>query len=183
MSVSVAAARVYAKALFDIGSESDTLETISGELHAVLDALGGLDPQLRNFFEMPQVPKEAKLQVVDQAFGRQVGRPTQGLLHVLVDKRREALLPTIVEQFDNLLDNRAGRIRAEVVTARPLDADLVQALHTAIETHTRQTVVLDQVVDPELIGGIRLNLGDLVIDGTLRRSLHDMRRKLASSLP
>jgi F-type H+-transporting ATPase subunit delta len=183
VSISLAAARVYAKALTDIGAADGSLERIADDLHAVRDALAGLDPDVRHFFELPQLPKDQKLRIVDLAFGDKVGRTVLGLVHVLVDKRREALLGTIVEQFDDLLDDRSGRIRAEVVTARPLDAELVDELHRAIEQQTRRQVVLDQVVDPTLLGGIRINLGDLVVDGTLKRSLSDMRRTLASSLP
>ena len=100
MNVSLAAARIYAKALFDIGVEGGSVDDISDELHVVRGAIGGLDPAMRVFFELPQLRKEDKLQVVDRAFGDRVGRPVQGLLHVLVEKRRESLLDTIVTEFD-----------------------------------------------------------------------------------
>lgn len=182
MSISQAAARIYAKALFDIGVEGESLEGIADELHAVRDALDGLDPQLRVFFELPQLRRADKLQVVDQAFADKVGRPVLGFLHVLVAKRREPLLNAIVAEFDDLVDTQVGRVQATVHSAQPLDAELADALRAAIERQTQQHVVLEQRIDPSLIGGIRVSIGDTVVDGTLRRALSDMRQALTSSL-
>ena len=182
MRISQAAARIYAKALFDIGVDGDSLDRISDELHAVRTAFDSVDTELRGFFAMPQLPRDAKRKVLDQAFGDKLSRTVQGFLRVLVDKRRELLFPAIIEEFDDLLDERAGKIKATVVTAQPLDIALVAALREAIEQRTQQQVVLEELLDPNVIGGIRVSLGDLVIDGTVRRALSDMRQTLNSTL-
>ena len=181
MNVSQAAARVYAKALFDIGIESGTVGQIYDDLHAVYDALNGLDADLRTFFSLPQFRREDKRRILNMAFEGKVSRPVLGLLNVLVDKRRETLLDNIVEEFDRYRDQHEGRIRARVVTARKLDEDLLQALRSAIEQRTNKSVDLTEQVDPEVLGGLRVNVGDRVLDGTLRRSLQDMRRSLAAT--
>ena len=93
MSISLAAARIYAKALFDIGAEGDSLDRISDELQAVQGAIAGLPPEQRVFFRLPQVRKEDKLQAIDRAFGDQVGRPVLGLLHVFIDSLGQRRLP------------------------------------------------------------------------------------------
>jgi len=180
-AISEAAARVYAKALFNIAADSHTADQVSEELHGVSSAIGGLDPQLRGFFEMPQIRKADKQQVVNLAFEGKVSRPVLGLLHVLVEKRREALLNTIVTEYDELVDDSVGRVRANVISARPLDTDLADAIRTALEQRTQRRVGLRQRVDPAVLGGIRVSLGDLVIDGTLRRGLLNMRRALAAA--
>ena len=182
MTISHAAARIYAKALFDIGVEGDSLDLIGDELHAVRAAIGGLIPEQRVFFELPQIRKEDKLAVIDAAFAGKVSRPVVGLLHVLVDKRREVLLDAIVTEFGGLLDEHSGRVQASVTTAHPLTDELADALRASLEHQTQREVVLHQHVDPALIGGIRVRLGDLVVDGTLRRALSDMRRSFTSSL-
>lgn len=181
MSVSPTAARVYAKALFDIAEEPRDAEKISEELHAVRSAVGGLDPQLRRFFESPQLRREDKRRVINMAFEGKVGRPVLGFLHVLVEKRREPLLDAIVSEFDELVDERTGRVQAAVTSAKPLDTDLADTLRETLEQRTQRRVVLDQRVDANVLGGIRVSLGDLVIDGTLRRGLSDLRRALASA--
>jgi len=181
MNVSNAAARVYAKALFDIGVEEQVIGAIYDDLHAVQAAIGGLDPQLRAFFLMPQVRREDKRRIFKLAFEGKVGRPVLGLLLLLVDKRREPLLDNVVEEFDHYRDRHEGRVQASVTTARKMDADLTEALRAALEQRTKKTVVLHERVDPEVLGGIRVNLGDAVLDGTVRRGLQDMRRSLAAT--
>lgn len=181
MSISQAAARVYARALFEIGVANGDVAQVAEELHAVQAAIDALPPDLRGFFLMPQLRREDKRRVVKLALGDKVGRTVIGLLDVLIDKRREALLDTIIASFDDLLDEHDGRVQAQVTSARTLDADLADALRAALELRTQRRVVLHQRVDQSLIGGIRVSLGDQVLDGTLRRRLSDMRRTLAST--
>jgi len=175
-----AAARVYAKALFDLALQEQALGSISDDLHAVQEALGGLDPELRAFFYLPLLRRADKRRILDMTFEGKVSRPVLGLFHVLVQKRRESLFVDIVEEFDHYRDDYEGRVRATVITARKLDADLAKALREVLEQRTRKTVVLNQWIDPEAIGGIRVNLGDFVLDGTIRRALSDMRRSLVA---
>jgi F-type H+-transporting ATPase subunit delta len=176
---------VYARALFDIAEAPTgggvTPEQVADELHAVQQALDGLAPELRGFFEMPQIRREDKQRVVSQAFEGKVSRPVFGLLHVLVDKRREALLGGIVAEFDVLMDERGNQVRAGVTSAKPLSQDVLDALQAALEQRTQRRVVLQQRLDPAVLGGIRVDVGDEVIDGTLRRRLADMRRLLAAA--
>lgn len=180
-AVSEAAARVYAKAVFELGLGEGNLAAIGEDLHAVQDALGGLEGDLQAFFNLPQLRRDDKRRIINLAFADKVGRPVLGLLNVLVEKRREPLFDEIVAQFDILLDRNQGRLKVQVTTARKLDTELADALRRAIEQRTNQSVVLQERVDPEVIGGMRVNVGDRVIDGTVRRTLQDMRRTLAAT--
>lgn len=175
-----AAAGVYAKALFDLAVEGQALESISGDLHAVQDALHGLAPELRAVFELPQLRPADKRHILNLAFEGKVARPVLGLLHVLVQKRRELLFDGIVEEFDSSRDRHEGRVEALVITARKLDADIATALREALERRTNRSVILQERIDPEAIGGIRVTLGDSVVDGTIRRELSDLRRSLVA---
>jgi F-type H+-transporting ATPase subunit delta len=181
MNVSRAAARVYARALFDIGIEGKALGTIYDELHAVHKAIRGLDPELRAFFNMPQLRRDDKRRILSLAFEGKVSRPVLGLLHVLVQKRREPLFDNVVDEFDRYRDRHEGRVQATVTTAREMDEEITSALRAALEKRTNRKVDLHQRIDPEVLGGIRVNLGDYVLDGTLRRGLMDMRRNLAAT--
>jgi len=181
MNVSQAAARVYARALFDIGVETGSVGQIYDDLHAVHNALNGLEPDLRTFFYLPRLRREDKRRILNLAFEGKVSRPMLGVLHVLVDKRRESLLDNIVDEFDRYKDANENRVQARVVSATKLDDDLLETLRSALEERTRKSVVLTETIDPEVLGGLRVNVGDRVLDGTLRRSLQDMRRNLAAS--
>ena len=181
MNVSQAAARVYAKALFDIGMETGSVGQVHDDLHAVHDALSAMDDDLRVFFNIPQFRRDDKRRILNLAFEGKVGRPVLGLLHVLVDKRRESLLDNVVEEFDRYRDEHENRIQARVVSATKLDDETLNALRTALEQRTRKSVVLREEIDPEVLGGLRVNVGDRVIDGTVRRTLQDMRRTLVAT--
>jgi F-type H+-transporting ATPase subunit delta len=181
MNVSQAAARVYAKALFDIGVETGSVGQIYDDLHAVHNALNGLEPDLRTFFYLPRLRRDDKRRILNLAFEGKISRTVLGVLHVLVDKRRESLLDNIVDEFDRYKDVNENRVQARVVSATKLDDDLREALRSALEERTRKSVVLTETVDPEVLGGLRVKVGDRVLDGTLRRSLQDMRRNLAAS--
>jgi len=181
MNVSHAAARVYARALFDIGLAEGAVGRIYDDLHAVHEAILGLDPDLREFFNQPRIRPEDKSRIVDMAFEGKVSRTVLGLLHVLVRKRREPLLDNVVQEFDGYRDRREGRVKASVTTARKLDADVVKALNAALEQRTKKSVDLQERIDPNVLGGIRVNLGDSVLDGTVRRGLQDMRRSLVAT--
>jgi F-type H+-transporting ATPase subunit delta len=180
VNVSPAAARVYAKALFDIGVQEQSVGETYDDLHAVHDALNGLDAELQAFFNLPQLRREDKRRIINEAFSGKVNRAVLGLLHILVQKRREPLFDNIVEEFDRYRDQHEGRVQATVTTARKLDADLAEALRRALEERTKKTVVLNERIDPEVLGGIRVSLGDRVLDGTVRRGLMDMRRILVA---
>lgn len=181
MNVSRAAARVYAKALFELGVAGKSVGRIFDELHAVHAAIEGLDPRLRAFFRAPQLRREEKRRILHLAFEGKVSRPVLGLIHVLVQKRRETLFDNVVEEFDRYRDSHEGRVQARVTTAKKLDDELAAALRAALEQRTKRSVVLQQTVDPDVIGGIRVNLGDYVLDGTVRRGLMDLRRTLVAT--
>jgi len=180
VSISLAAARVYAKAVFDLAASGGTLPQVAGELNAVHQAISGLDPELRGFFEMPLVRRDDKKRLIALAFAGKVSRPVVGLLNVLVDKRREQLLDAIVTEFNDLMDEHEGRIQASVTSARPIGPELAAELQAALEQRLARPVTLSQKIDPGLIGGMKVNVGDRVLDGTLRRALLDMRRTLTA---
>ena len=182
MSAANVVARIYAQALYDIGVEKGNLAQLDDELQAVRDVIAELPSDLRTFIEMPQLARDAKWQVLSGAFEDRVSRDILGLLHVLVDRRRTKLIADIAFEFSELVNDGLGRVHADVITAKPLDDELLTELRRVLEASIKREVVLDQRVDESMIGGVRLSLGDLVVDGTTRRALSDLRRSLASSL-
>ena len=133
MSISQAAARIYAKALFDIGVEGGSLEGIADDLHGVHDAIGGLDPQLQVFFELPQLRRDDKLRRGRHGAPGQGGPPGPRVARSSSTSGASRSSPPSSTSSTALLDVHVGRVRANVLTAHPLIRRLADALRTAIE--------------------------------------------------
>ncbi|MGQ0613677.1 MAG: ATP synthase F1 subunit delta [Planctomycetaceae bacterium] len=180
MNVSRAVARVYAQAMLDLGVASGTLPRIVDDLQAVA-ALYEKDAKFRAFFTSPRVEPARKKTALDAALGGKLGREVQGLLHVLVDKRREVVLDNIVDEFERFRDLREGRIHVHVTTARALEAPERQEVGRRLARATGKSPELHEKVDARLLGGLIVKVGDRVLDGSLRRRLDRLRRTMTAA--
>jgi F-type H+-transporting ATPase subunit delta len=180
VNISQAVARVYARALFDIGTQEGSLGTIFDDLNGIQAAVDA-SPEANAFLQSPKLKRADKIRVMDELFADKVGRPVLGLLHVLIQKRREPVFDNIVEEFAKYRDEHEGRVHARVTSARPLAEDQLEALTNALAKSSGKTVQLKQEVNPAVIGGIRVNLGDSVLDGTVLRKMNELRRSFAAA--
>lgn len=180
MNVSRAVARVYAQALLDLAERKGTLPRVVDDLRAV-QALYDRDAFFRSFFVSPRVDPAVKRRALRAALEGKIGREVMGLLHVLVDKRREVVLDNVVDEFERFRDLREGRVHVYVAAARPLEPFQRAEIVAAIERHAGKTAQIHERVDPRLIGGIVVKVGDRILDGSLRRRLDRLRRQLAAT--
>ncbi len=173
-------ARVYAAALAEIGRETHSLEAIEGDLRAVLALFEG-DAYFRGFLTSPRLDRAVKWNAVKKALGAKLGRPVVGLLKVLVEKGRESVFDEVVEEFDKLKDVSEDRLHAYVVVAKPLADDLRRAMTQRLERASGKTIALHERVDPSVLGGAALRVGDRVIDRTLKTKLAAMKKQLLTT--
>jgi F-type H+-transporting ATPase subunit delta len=182
VNVSQAVARVYARALVDLAEATDAdLGRIFDELHTVQKLVDGEDRTFWQFFASPRLEPAVKKRILDEAFEGKLDRPVLGLLHVLVDKRREMIFDNIVDEFDRYRDLREGRVHAYVTAVRALDEDQRTEMVTRLEAATGKRVELHEKIDPRVLGGRIVKVGDKVIDGSLRRRLYRLRRTLVAA--
>ncbi|HZD06171.1 MAG TPA: ATP synthase F1 subunit delta [Longimicrobiales bacterium] len=176
-------ARGYAEALFELADRHDSLD---GYREAI-DAVAGLldeSADFRLFLETPRIGAEAKKAVVRKAFGEELPRPFVNFLLVTIDKRRQRLLRSIAAEYRKLLDAHEGRTYVEVTVARPLDDDTVETLGRRLSDLLGTHVIPHVRVKPEVLGGVVIRAEDTIYDGSLRRRLDRMRRRLlAAGLP
>jgi F-type H+-transporting ATPase subunit delta len=177
LNVSQAVARVYAQALSDLGEDEGNLARIVDDLHGVRE-LFEKDAIFRGFFGSPRIDPTAKKRVLYEVLGERIDRPVMGFLHVLVDKRREMLLDNIADEFDRYRDLREGRMHVHLTAARPLGEDQLGEIRERLEKATGKQILIHQTIDPRVLGGLRIRLGDKIIDGTIRRRLHQLRHAL-----
>jgi F-type H+-transporting ATPase subunit delta len=170
-------ARVYAAALTEHGRETKSLGTIHDDLKKVLALYEG-DRWFRSFFTSPRIDRPVKWKALQKAFTGKVGRPVLGLLKVLVDKGREPVFDNIVDEFEKLRDQAENRVHAYVVVSQPLADELRAAITARLERSSGKNVALHERVDPEVLGGASIRVGDRVIDRTLRTRLAALKKEM-----
>lgn len=173
-------ARIYAETLLRLALEEDALEEVDEGVR-VLSGLLEENETLTRFFEAPQIPGDEKRAVIESAFGERFHSALVRFLYLVVDKRREPLFGEIAKAWRELLDERANQVTATIVTAAEIDAETHDTFRVALEESTGKRVTLEQAVDPGLIGGVVVRLGDTVVDGSLRRRLDTLRHMLRTA--
>ena len=170
-------ARNYAEALLALARKADDLDGWGALIVGVADAIQS-EPKLRNFLAAPQVSPGEKKVVIEKAFGDELPRNMVRFLQKLVDNRRQMLIPQIAIEYGNLVDEVEGRLHAQVTVARePAEQD--QNLITQrLSKMFGKMVVPHITVNPSILGGLIVRVGDTVIDGSVRRRLAGLRARL-----
>ncbi|MDI3298837.1 MAG: F0F1 ATP synthase subunit delta [Bacillota bacterium] len=172
-------ARRYAQALFELARERGELEPVRRELEG-LAARAAEDRRWRWVMESPALPASAREAALDHLLEEEPSPLVQRFLHVLVRKGRGALLQAIAGEYGRLADEAEGVREASVTTAMPLDEANREALRRRLEEWTGGRVRLREQVDPAILGGLIVRVGDRRVDGSVRTRLEEMRRHLAS---
>jgi F-type H+-transporting ATPase subunit delta len=172
-------ARRYATAVFQLAQEAAKITGVQRDLHTFVAALAA-DVSVRKFFRSPVVDRKEKETIVAQAFAPLDPIALHTVL-LLIRKRRESLVEEVVRQYDVLERESRGAQELRVTTARPLSKDELDALvqRLAAAYHTKFDVI--ESVDPSLIAGIRVTIGDRAADGTIAGRLDDIARLLSTN--
>jgi len=182
MTTSAVATR-YANALADVVTapgSSVRAEDILGELRSFEAALRE-SAALQNALVSPAVPPARKRAVVGKiADALKLSRIARNFLFVLIDRRRIAVLDSVLNSFEILLDERLGFARAEVSSARELTDAQRAALSAQLERMTGKRIRMRFAVDASLIGGVVARIGSTVYDGSVRGQLDSLGRRLAT---
>lgn len=170
-------ARRYAVALCEIAEERGLLERVEQELGSVVAALQQ-DPKLRQLLLHQSIEPAAKKQLLAEALGGAVHELTRNFLDLLVEKRRENLLPDIYRAYVRCANEARGVLEVEVRSAVPLTAEQVDEVVQAVQASTGKTIKASAAVDPSLLGGLVVRIGDLVIDGSIATRLRNLKQRL-----
>ncbi len=172
------AAKVYASALMQVADDDrDAMAAVYDDLQ-VVRRLYDDDPYFYRFFCSPRLDRDKKWPAVHKALEGQVCRPVLGLLKVLIMKGRERLLDNVVDQFVRFKDLRENRVHAYVTVAHPMDAAFRASLQKRLEVASGHVVTIHEEVEPNVLGGAAIRIGDKVIDRTIRRQLAALRESL-----
>jgi F-type H+-transporting ATPase subunit delta len=170
-------ARNYAEVLVTLAQRAGDLDGWG----RMIDNVGQLvekDLRIRRFLESPRVPVAAKKEILSKAFQDRMPRLMVRFLESLLQNRRQLLIPVIASEYANLVDESLGRVRAEVTLAREPEPGEVEAIAASLSKTLGRTAVAQIRVNPDIIGGVIVRVGDFVKDGSVRRRLGVLKSKL-----
>lgn len=173
-------ARNYAETLLALAERhggDPTIDEFGGAIEEVAELLRR-EPRIRHFLDSPRLDAETKQRALRASFGRRVPELFLRFLLVVVEKRRQGLLPRIADEFRALVDERRGRLRAQITLPHPPDAEIRGDIVGSLERRYGKTIVPEFQVDPELIAGVVIRVGDQILDGSFRRRVATLRRRL-----
>jgi len=172
-----AVARRYAAAFFSLALEKGLVDSLERELAEVVKTVDE-NPDLQRFLDNPMVVVAEKKKVVDEVFGGRLSNLTLDFLKVVLDKRREAYLKDIYNEFVKRANEARNLVDVEVTSAKELSQADLTALEARLVKMTGKQVRLTTKVDPALIGGLVVRIGDRVIDGSVTKRLELLREAL-----
>jgi F-type H+-transporting ATPase subunit delta len=174
-------ARRYARALLSIGVADGQFENYAAQLGRIQQAYD-VSPELRDLWLNPANDRDRRLKAIDSLVGPlELSPSVANTLRLLVERQRLADLPAIVRAYNELVDEKSGRVQAVVTSAVALTAELTGEIAAALATSTKKQIVLETKVDPSLIGGIVTRVGGTVLDGSLKTQLEQLRTTLRTT--
>lgn len=173
------AARVYAEALFEVGRDKGKLDTLQQQLAQFADEVDR-NRELQVFFFSPYLSTAEKQEGIERAISGAEPELTN-FLELLVDKHRMTEVFRIRREFDELWKQENRRLDVTVTSAVELDSAVVEKIGQEVERQTGERVDLSSRVDGEILGGIVLQVGNMVLDASIRSRLEKLRKSVATA--
>lgn len=171
-------ARVYAEALLAAALKRNEAENVLAELNALEQRVQRPNPIMAAFFTSGVISRDNKARTIRTVFENRSSELLVNFLLVLNDHDRLNLLRAIHAAYQKLLDERAGRMYVQVRSAVPLAGDQADKLRSELRATFQREPQLETRVDPELLGGLVVQLGDWVYDGSVRTRLQHLKNQI-----
>ncbi|RZJ34095.1 MAG: ATP synthase F1 subunit delta [Flavobacterium sp.] len=170
------AALRYAKAILETAHDKGVAAEVNTDMSLVAVTVKG-NEELSAFLASPVIGAEAKRNVLEEVFSS-VSPVTKSLFRLLFENRRFEILGDLAKGYNTLFDEMSGIEVAKVTTAVPMDAEMESKVHARILTFTNKKVIIENIVDPTIIGGFILRMGDRQYNASLANRLLVLKREL-----
>jgi F-type H+-transporting ATPase subunit delta len=174
----IRAAIRYAKAILEIANSKGVASEVSADMTLIATTITG-NLELTHFIQNPLIKTDTKKNVVLEVFAS-VNPVTQSLFHLLLENKRFEILSAIAVEYNNLFDVMNGVEVAKVTTAFPMDAALETKVLAKIATFSDKKVTIENTIDPSIIGGFILRIGDKQYNASVANRLHVLKRELSN---
>ncbi|MFT3788371.1 MAG: ATP synthase F1 subunit delta [Tepidisphaeraceae bacterium] len=171
-------ALAYAKALLELADERKLTQHIAEELRGLRQVFAET-PSLKAFFSSPGVADADRAGVLKSAFLPRLSPLLGSVVELLDAKGKVHELPDISAAYDELLDERLGKVEVEVTVAKKLSPQELDVVRQRISTAIKREAVVEQQVDESIIGGIVIRVGDALLDGSVKAQLSEMSKRLS----
>ena len=170
-------AQVYARALFEVAREHESLDEVHEQLGAFAEAMND-NRELAVFFFSPYFAVPEKKDGLDRTVS-DANPEFRNFLQALIERHRMPAIYRIRTEFDALYDDAKRLLPVQIVSAIELDKDTVKSLEDKIGSQVDRHIELSEVVDPDIIGGIVLRVGNVIMDASIRTRLEQLRKQVA----
>jgi len=174
-------ARVYAEALLACAAKTNSIDAVGSELKQIVTEIVGQYPKIGSFFANPTIRSVRKQPVLDAALKNAVSPLMKNFLELLNQNQRLGLLREIQSAYQGICDSRAGRIRVIVRSATALNDGQLAQLKSTLAEKLGKDPILATSVEPQLLGGMIVQIGDRVYDTSVRARLDNLRNHLLTS--
>ena len=172
-------AEVYARALFEVANERNTLDEVHDQLGQFADALAE-NRSLMQFFFSPYFSTEEKKGALERAI--EGGNPEfVNFLEALIERHRMPVIFRIRDRYDHMWEEARKLLPVEVTSAIELDEEIVKSIGERVGEQTGRKVELSSRVDPEILGGLVLRVGNLILDASIVNRLEQLRKQVAQA--
>lgn len=170
--------KTYARALISAAQSAGVSDTVVAQLGQLVDEYLGQSKELSAAFASPRVSEDEKVRVIDRLFGGTFDPVLVKFLKVMAGRDRLGYVDSVRRAADDLHDDMMGRVVASIRTAVPLDDGLRGQIQSRLSDTLKRDVRLRETVDPDLIGGMVIRIGDRVYDSSVRNRLDQMSKKV-----
>lgn len=170
--------KTYSESLFEVAVEENILAKTMEDMSFVNESFKTY-PELYELFRSPQISAIERKAMLDEVFGTKVSKEVLNFLKILVDKGRCGDIFGINDSFKSLSDKHNGVVHVVAETAILMDEKEIDALKAKLSSDMNCTIEIINKINPEVMGGLTLKIGDKVIDGSVKKKLNDIRDELA----
>ncbi len=170
-------AKNYANVLFELALAENLQDRIASELKIFSDAVKE-NPMYMTFLTAPNISKAEKLASIDAVFGEGEDKLLENFVKVLLSNGRIAYLHAVACEYEALLREHAGVVRVEAVTASAMSEEQKSRLIERLEQRLNKKVALENIIDTGIIGGMKIRMGEQLLDMSIGSRLHELRTEL-----
>ncbi|MDQ8734089.1 F0F1 ATP synthase subunit delta [Paenibacillus sp. LHD-38] len=175
MSRDAAVAKRYAKALFEVAEKQQVVSEVEEQLKLIVQALEQ-DADVQKFLSLPSIDPASKIAVLKTAFGDRVSALVINTLEILVSRRRQDIIADVYAAYTKVAGDSLGQAHATVYSAQALSDEELAGVAAQFGQLTGKTIIAQQIVEPALLGGVQVRIGDRLYDGSLSGKLERLQK-------